>query len=708
MSVAACPGCVTAGPTAERLAHDIALPTHELILPSIHCLACIKAVEQALHSVPDIESARVNLSRKRVSILARNPAADPTPWIEHLSALGYEAHEARQTQGNTKMQGLVLRLGISGFAMMNVMLLSVAVWSGATDATRDLFHWISAAIALPATLFCAEPFFSNAWSAIKARRLNMDVPIALAIFLACMVSVYETMHSGAHAYFDAALSLTFFLLAGRTLDAWMRSNARSAAADLAALEPRRVITLVEGQQQSRAIDDIAVGTEIHLTAGMRVPLDALLLSERTEIDRSALTGESETSIVLQGAHLTAGEIVVCGPISARTTVPSSQSTLRRMVELASIAEAARGRYSSLADRAAQLYAPVIHGLSLVGGMVWFFLTGDVHKAVMVAIATLIITCPCALGLAVPAVATVATNRIFRLGALVKSDTALERLATVTTIAFDKTGTLTQSALIVPANFSIEECQVLKALAMASQHPLSQSLLPALADVTAAAVSGLKEYRGQGIWGRWNGQDVRLGSGAWVGAEASTVFQFGKTIHPLSRTEHLIPGAKDTIRQLQDQGYDVHLVSGDKQASAAAMARDLNIAKVHAEMTPEAKQTFVADIQAKGEHLLMVGDGLNDTLALTQAWASIAPGSALEASQNAADIVLLDGDLAKIPETLRLAKSARRRILENFALAASYNAVAIPIALSGFASPLFAALAMSLSSITVTLNALRVR
>ncbi|MEM6372691.1 MAG: heavy metal translocating P-type ATPase [Pseudomonadota bacterium] len=707
MTLAGCPGCVAGAPMAATRAGRITTPTHELILPTIHCSACIKAVEDVLSARPDITSARVNLSRKRVAISA-SPDADPAPWISALASIGFEAHETRAATSVLANDGLTLRLGIAGFAMMNVMLLSVAVWSGASDSTRDFLHWIAATIALPAALFCAQPFFRSAWSALRVRRLNMDVPISLAILLACGLSLYETMTGGAHAYFDAALSLTFFLLGGRVLETRMRRAARSAAADLAALEPARVTKLVGETRVSCPVDDVKAGDTLWLAAGSRVPVDGILETGTAQVDRSALSGESDAITVNARDTFTAGDVLLSGPVTVRTRVDAGDSTLRRLVQLAAVAEGARSRYTSLASRAAGIYAPVVHGLSFAAFLGWAYATGDVYHALTIAIATLIITCPCALGLAVPAVATVATGRLFRAGVLVKSETALERLAEVDTVVFDKTGTLSNSALTPDAHMPPTARSVLKALAEASDHPLSRSVLAAVTDIKAADVTAIRERSGAGVTGVWNRQPVALGSAAWVGTEGGTVLKIGSDIYPLHRREQALPEARETVDTLRAMGLTVHILTGDARAHAEKMAAFLNVDHVHAEVTPDRKQALIDDLQSNGSKALMVGDGLNDTLALTQAWASIAPGTALEASQNAADVVLLGQHLSGIPMVLRIARSARRRILENFALAAAYNMVAIPLALAGFATPLMAALAMSSSSITVTLNALRTK
>ncbi|MEM1302040.1 MAG: HAD-IC family P-type ATPase, partial [Pseudomonadota bacterium] len=308
-------------------------------------------------------------------------------------------------------------------------------------------------------------------------------------------------------------------------------------------------------------------------------------------------------------------------------------------------------------------------------------------------------------LAVPAVATVSTGRLFRSGALVKSDTALERLAQVDTVVFDKTGTLSTAALRVP-ELATAELRVLKALAQASQHPLSRGLAACMDGVEPAMLDQIREVTGRGVEARYRGHEVRLGAADWIGAGRGTAFDMDGRITSLERHEVALPSAAAAIQELLDDGYAVEILSGDTPARARHFGEQMNVQDVHAAMTPEAKLQHIQDLQAAGARVVMIGDGLNDTLALSEAWASMAPGSALEASQNAADLVLLGGDLTMVPHALRQAKSARRRILENFGMAAGYNMISIPIAVAGFATPFLAALAMSTSSVVVTLNALR--
>ncbi|MCB2110609.1 MAG: cadmium-translocating P-type ATPase [Defluviimonas sp.] len=723
-SISACPACVAA-PAAERLAERAAAMREEgivLSLPTIHCAVCIGDVERTLSATPGVRSARVNLTLKRVSVVA-DPGVSAAALSQRLEAIGYPAHELDPgllsvTETDRRGRDLLMRLGVAGFAMMNIMLLSVAVWSGAEAATRDLFHWISAAIALPTLAFAGKPFFASAWAALRARRLGMDVPISLALVLASAVSLFETFEGGEHAYFDAAVSLCFFLLAGRYLDFRSRAAARSAAEELAALEVPRATRLAGGVETVVPIAELAVGDLVRVRPGGRMPVDGVVTGGTSEIDRSLLTGETLPVWAGEGSVVSAGEVNLTGPLTLRVTAAGRDSSLHRMADLVAVAESARTRYTSLADRMARLYAPSVHILSLLAFAGWFWLTRDLRHSVNVAATVLIITCPCALALAVPAVVTSASGRLFRKGLLIKDGTALERLAEADTVVFDKTGTLTLGA---PEPVALEalprgDLAVAAALAEGSSHPLSRALAVALSAlrVAPAALDELHEVPGYGIEGVFRGVRVRLGRGAWVGANhASDVTATWLGIGDAAPREIRFadaprPGAAAAVDALKARGFRVILLSGDTETPVARLAATLGIDDWQAGQRPEEKAARIAALTQEGARVLMVGDGLNDTAALAAAHVSISPASALDAARSASDIVLLGQDMAPLPDALRVARLARRRIKENFALSLGYNLVAVPVALLGLATPLIAALAMSASSITVSLNALRLR
>ncbi len=705
----ACPGCAAAPLAMDQAAKGVG--DIVLSLPTIHCAACISKIENVLLAADGVRAARVNLSRKRVSIDA--PHVDPDTLIALINAEGFEAlplDAAMMASVETDKagKGLLLRIAVAGFAMMNVMLFSVAVWSGAAEATRTMFHWLSAIIAVPALVFSAEVFFREAWKALRVWRVNMDVPISLAIILAAGLSVYETAMGSGHVYFDAALSLTFFLLIGRYLDHRTRIAARSAAQELAALVKPTVARIVGDRVEIINVSELNVGDHIRVAAGMRLPVDGVIVSGRGRIDRSVLTGESRPIDLACGDLVSAGEINLESQLTVEATAVGQDTSLAQIVAMVETAESAKNTYTALADRAAQIYAPAVHLTALITFVGWIIVSGDFPHALRIAISVLIITCPCALGLAVPAVMTAATGRLFRRGLLIKNGTALERMAEVDTVVFDKTGTLTVGhATIDTESFDDLSLGVLAGLARASDHPVSQSIAAAIsADVRSSQIENITETAGLGIAGTYQGQAVFLGRD---GDDGDTVLRIaGRDKQTIPMKEALRDGAKEAVAYFADQGRQVIIMSGDNAPAVSKIATALGVGQAHANMRPQDKQEALIALHDSGAKVLMVGDGLNDTLALAQSYVSISPATALDASRTASDIVLLGSNLGGIPDVIETAKSAKARVIENFAIAAGYNMIAIPIAVLGFATPLGAAIAMSASSITVLLNALRVR
>ena len=723
-ALAACPACAAAPlPAAAPAARGPAtLRRIELSLPSIHCAACITGVERALLAEPGVAAARVNLSLRRASATVEDAPGTEARLIAALEARGYVARPLdsvalEATRTDAEGRDLLARIGVAGFAAMNVMLLSIAVWAGAADSTRDLLHWVSAAIVLPAVAFAALPFFRSAVVALRAGRLDMDVPISLAIVMAAAVSLRETSLSGPRAYFDAAITLTFFLLVGRYLAHRTRAVARSAAAELAALEVQTADRLLpDGRRETVPLDALRPGDLIAVAAGARIPADATVTAGRSEVDPSLLTGETLPQPVAPGSTVSAGMLNLTGPLTLTARVLGEDTLLRQIARLVEAAERSRSRYATLAERAARAYAPLVLLLAAAALAWWGAATGDWRLATNIAAAVLIITCPCGLGLAVPAVLTAASGRLFRDGVLLKDGTALERLAEIDAVVFDKTGTLTtgRPVLTNAAAIPAADFAVAAALAAASAHPLARAIGAAAteAGVRPAAVADIAELPGLGNEGRLEGQPIRLGRAEWVGAPgdaAVTTSWLRVGREPpvaFAFADELRPDAPAAIAALRGAGLPVALLSGDAPRPVAALAARLGIADWTAGATPQAKVARLDALRAEGRRVLMVGDGLNDAAALAAAHVSISPASAVDASRSAADLIVLGDRLDRVGESWQLARVARRRILENFAFAFGYNVITVPVAVSGHVTPLIAAIAMSVSSLVVCLNALR--
>lgn len=714
-------GPIRRGPSDDELrlaSRDIGsgLRQTDLSVPAVHCGGCIQTIEKALGALEGVKSARVNLSTKRVAIRWLGDGAPPA-MVETLVDLGYESHlyETQDDGKDRQLPALIRALAVAAFASMNIMMLSGSVWSGADGATRDVLHWICAGLALPAMLYSGRTFYLSAWNAVRHRRTNMDVPITIGIALAFALSLYDTVHSGEQVYYDATVSLIFFLLIGRTLDNVMRERARTAVKGLARLAPRGALVIGnDGHPEYLPLREIVPGMTILLAAGERVPVDAVVLAGTSDLDRSLISGESVPTEALPGARLEAGTFNLTGPLTIRAEAGEQDSTLAQMVRLMEVAESGRNRYRRIADRAAELYSPVVHLAALAAFVGWMILNGDLHNATTVAIAVLIITCPCALGLAVPMVQVVAARRLFDAGIMVKDGSALERLAEIDTVVFDKTGTLTVGSpqLLDLGDTDPGVLALAASLAAYSRHPYSRAITKAGAGLAEAPTfTTASELPGFGVEATLDGDRYRLGRADWAlassPAASGTVLSCnGAELARFTFCDGLRAGAHGAVLALHNAGLTVEIVSGDTSQAVETVADELGIAVRSGGVLPGGKADRVATLRADGHRTLMVGDGLNDAPALMAAHVSMAPSSAADVGRSAADFVFLHDDLGAVPLALAVAREAGRLVRQNFALSVLYNAIALPVAIAGLVNPFMAAIAMSLSSVLVVLNALR--
>lgn len=704
--------------------------TSTLIADTMYCGTCMISIEDALSRVPGVASARVNLTTKRVSVRYDPRLANVETFIAALDKAGFPAGElieGREAEADARDRDFLKRLGVAGFAAANVMLLSVAVWAGlASDmsqAVRGLFHWLSAMIALPAIAYAGQPFFRSARQALKGRRLNMDVPISLGVMLATAMSLYQTVQGHDHVYFDAAITLLFFLLIGRYLDQSMRTRAAGAAANLLGLKATSAILLGDdGTSQRVSARSLKPGHRILIAAGDRVPVDGIVEDGSSVIEESLITGESVPRTVAAGAQIYAGTMNGGGALIVTATATDQNTLLAEIARLVDVAEQGRGRYVRLADRAARIYSPAVHLLAALTFGGWMVLGMGWEPSLTAAIAVLIITCPCALALAVPAVQVAATSRLMKGGVLIKSADGLERLSETDTIVFDKTGTL-----------SLGEPQLVKAelhdrmllaraarLAAASRHPYARALVRAVeaAGISVQPADNVREVPGCGLEILTAHGVERLGSPAFadpdgkVGAEeAVSLLAYrtaeGTAVH-YAFVDQLRVDARDVVEALRGAGFHIELLSGDRENAVSVAACAAGISDYRAATSPAGKLSRLAELTEAGRKVLMIGDGLNDAPALAAGHASMSPAGASDIAQTAADAIFQGRHLAPIIEALAVARAAQRMARQNFAIAIGYNILFVPLAMLGYVTPLIAAIAMSASSIAVTANAIRLK
>ena len=703
------------------------IDTVTLIVDSMVCGTCMISVEETLRRQPGVVSARVNLTTKRVLVTFDRTRSTVERLMDVLDAAGFPAAElvdGREASEHARDQDFLRRLGVAGFAAANIMLLSVSVWAGtASDmgaAVQGLFHWLSALIALPAVAYAGQPFFRSAAQAIKGRRLNMDVPISLGVLLATGMSLYQTARGSEQVYFDAAVTLLFFLLIGRFLDQRMRTRAAGAAANLLGLKAAMAtVVRADGTTERVSARGLSEGDSLLVSAGERLAADGRITKGVSEIEESLITGESVPRHVASGDEVYAGTLNTTGPIVVTVTATGQSTLLAEISRLMEAAEQGRGRYVRLADRAARMYAPAVHILGALTFAGWLAVGAGWETALTTAIAVLIITCPCALALAVPAVQVAAASRLMARGIIVKSADGLERMAEVDTIVLDKTGTLSlgEPRLLAPDGLDRETIAGAAALAAHSRHPYSRAIVKVAGErrIKPAAAENVREVPGNGLVGHAPGGEARLGSAEWVGideanADKATLWYRGAGGAPvaLEFEDALRADAGATVRRLGQAGFAIELLSGDRTESVAAAAREAGILRWRAGQRPADKIARLAALEADGHRVLMVGDGLNDAPALAAGHASLSPSTAADISQAAADAVFQGHKLGPIAEAVAVAREARRMALQNFAIALGYNLVFVPLAVAGFVTPLIAAVAMSASSIAVTANAVRLK
>lgn len=699
-----------------------------LLVEGVHCAACIRSIEGEMQQDPLVQEARLNLSLRRLSLQWSGPASHGEKLASMVENLGYrvspfdpaQLSQADENEGRT----LLRSLAIAAFASSNVMMLSLAVWVGqfqdmAPDTQRS-FQWVAGLVAVPATLFAGQVFFRSAWQAVRRWRTNIDVPISLGILLTTFISLLELWRGGSHVYFDSAVALLFVLLIGRYLDFRVRARARSSIEQLLLVRAYAAHQILpDGSTIAIRADQVTQGMTLLVPPGARFPVDSVILSGHSTIDRSVVTGESKALEAGPGDTILSGSVNGGAALQVEALAAVDASHLAQIAALVENAEKNRSPLVVLGDRAAALWTPFIHGTALITLIGWLLAGAGLPVALLNAVCVLIVACPCAIGLAVPAVQTVASGALFKRGILLRSGEALERLARVDQVAFDKTGTLTHgSPIVVDAPCDQQLVAQAASIAKASGHPLARAIAalssgPVASNVIEHAGLGLSQgsYKlGSARFCQLNADDMKRDAHSRANGTDSIVWFTHKDQAPgLFRLRDAPrPEASAAVQYFTQQNIQPHLLSGDTQGNVSSVAATVKIkaAQTYAEMLPADKLRWLEQRAADGHRTLMVGDGVNDAPALAGAWVSAGFSYGAPISQNRADIILPEQGIGLLPFAHRVARKAYRLILQNFGLALAYNIILMPLAMAGALTPLKAAIAMSVSSLTVTLNALR--
>lgn len=696
-----------------------------LIVEGIHCGSCIWLIENTLRQQQGVKTARLNLSTKRLVVEWCGHESDINSMVNIIEKLGYKlipfTPDASIAENQKIEHELLKCLIIAAFGSVSIMMITFGVWVAnlnheMTPHLRDMLHWVATLITVPAVVYSGRPFFRSAAAALKTRHSNMDVPISLATILAVLISMQELMRSSHYIYLDAAVSLIFFLLIGRYLDLKARNKAREYAQTLVLSQARSVTLYNKGDLKLIGIKNAQAGDIAFVAAGDKIPVDGMVVSGESEIDNSLITGETLPVQVKKGNFVNAGTINLLHPLKIKITRLGDNTTLGEIIKLMENAEQGKAKFVKLADRMASYYTPVVISLSLLTLAGWLLHGAYVADAVLYAVSVMIITCPCALGLAVPIVQVIATSRLMAQGIIVKSADAFERLSQCQYFIFDKTGTLTEGnpKFINSGDFTNTQLRIIASLAKQSRHPLCEAITKVYTGKLLPAK--LSEKKGFGMEATIAGINYKLGSHIFCKVKTAIDDGYSEVWFRAGNNPPLRLKFSDTVKAdagqliawLQAKGYKCEILSGDRSKTVAKVAAQIAIPSYHAEFQPKEKYEYIKGLQKQGINIVMIGDGLNDSAALKLAHASMSPASALDIAQTSADIVFQGKKLRPVREAFEVSVGALKLVKQNFIIALVYNLVTIPFAMLGFATPIMAAVIMSASSVMVVLNALRLR
>ena len=708
-----------------------------LMLENIVCAACVWLNERRLKALAGVLAVDVNYATRRAWVRWDDSRIHLSQILKAVEDIGYHAHpyDARQADDlfRKERNAALRRLSVAALGAMQVMMIAYPSFgrhAGSISlAEANVFSWASLILTVPVILYSAQPFFQGAWRDLKRGMPGMDTPVALGIGAAFCASLWATLTGRVHdVYYDSVTMFVFMLLGGRFLELMARRKSTEAAQELVKLIPAVAARLpawpAAAQEEQIPVARLAAGDFVRVRPGEALPADGVLVDGRTSVNEAMLTGEARAVEKTPGQPLIGGTLNQDSPIVMRVDKVGENTRLAAIVRLLDRAQTDKPSIARLADRAASWFVGVLLVAALATGAVWYAI--DPERALWVVVSMLVVTCPCALGLATPAALTTATGRLTQLGLLTTRGHALEALAKVTDLVFDKTGTLTRGAprllqaLPAAGNGDIGLVELAGALEAASEHPLGRALRAAAPHVPAAA--GLQSVPGQGVEGSMAGRRYRLGKAAYVAQLAGPLPAPPEHLHPgatwlalgsdaglagwLALGDSLRDDAPAAVAVLKKLGIRVHVLSGDAPAAVAAVAQTLGVEVLGAGVLPDGKLAAIRTLQQAGRVVGMVGDGVNDAPVLAQAQVSIALGEGTDVAQAAADMVTLGGRLTVVADGVRIARDTHAVIRQNLAWAVFYNLVAIPAAALGFVTPWIAAIGMSISSLLVVLNALR--
>ena len=749
-----------------------------LLVEGIHCAACVWLIERRLEHETGILQANVNLSAKKLHLKWDNRATKLSTVLQILGQIGYAAvpYDPEAAEGQIKKQNraLLFRLAFAGFAAMNLMWISIALYTGADEGEfKDLFYWISLGLATPTLLYSGYPFYRGAFTGLMNRHLTMDLPIAIGAIITYLYSCYVVFTGSeiGHVYFDTVVNFIFVILTGRYLEAMSKRLAVQSTQRLLDLQPKISTLIINDETKLVPVRALQTDDLVLVKAGEKIPVDGLIIKGESVVDESMLTGEFVPVAKLTGDQVSAGTTNKDGVLTVQVCRTLKDTALGKIIHLVDEAQSTKAPIQCTADRIIPWFVSVTLILATLTFLYW--LGENFEIALMAATSVLIITCPCAFGLATPMAIAVATGVGARMGVLVKHGAVLEILSSVRHFVFDKTGTLTQGKMLVSTLFSVRndgksDEKIIKKimpddnfverlsntektiltlawyLETYSEHMIAKAIVNFGQHLYLDKPAELEQIRvisGSGISADYQGQTIAVGSLSWIRQLAGLSDNICHQLEEISQEYHisgstvvyawlgslsanspqseagllafviedkLRENAVDIIKAMHDKAFHITLLSGDKQAVADYMAEKLNIEEVIAEVMPDEKDKVIQKKQQQGHLIAMVGDGVNDAPALVRADIGIAMGSGTDVSIDSADVILINGELEKIPLAAELSQATLRTIKQNITISILYNIIMVPLAMAAMITPLVAAISMPLSSLLVIGNAARLR
>lgn len=706
--------------------------TAALLIGGITCAACTWLIEQTLQKCPGVARAQVNLSQQKLAITFDPNILPLSAIFNTLADLGYRPlpfqESSRRQQVQREYRQDLRRLAVAGLGMMQVGMFAIALHAGDIQGMEPhfvaLLRWVSLPVAAFVVIYCARPFFESAWRHLRHGALVMDLPVALAIGLAFLASTWATLTGTGQVYFDSVVMFTFFLLLGRFVEKRARGRDSFDWSDVERRLPAAVTVKRQDGWHSVPRIRLAVGDTVLVRAGDIIPVDGEVLAGSSAVQEDAFTGEPLPRLIAPNDRVYAGTLNLQSNIELLAASDFRDTRLAALARLVETASVEKPRLAAFADRMASRFVAFVLLVAASTALFWLFHAPG--QALWVSLSVLVISCPCALALATPAALSTATNALQRRGILARGENALESLGNCTHLLLDKTGTLTRGEL------AIEHIQLLSdrseavvlalctALQQHSNHPMAKAFSgDAIAGTTPAALTDITCRVGAGMEGTDGNHLYRMGSHSYCAEFASALqsppdddllwialVEDATALAWIGLTDSLRPEAADLVRQSQAAGLRVELLTGDSSARGPRLARQLGMDAEHHGQTPEQKLAYVRELQACGARVVMVGDGINDGPVLGGADTSFAVAGASDLARARADFILLDGNLCKVVETLNKARRCQRIIRQNFGWALLYNVGAIPLAAAGLVPPWVAAIGMSLSSLLVVGNSLR--